>query len=203
MRANHFLLLLAIFLSFAGQANASYWFKVIDITPVDMLADSQSNFTVSVKGLGSERAYVELVFRNVSEGLTIICPKKIQNVFPQGVTEYDCIVMAGDLAPGNYSFVADVVAAGAPSGKMTGYVNIMGEDGSYASETVRGDQAALRGAEEPKEAEEPEKAEEPGEAGENAPEPAARPIESEKKSPASGALAAGLALFLASWRMKR
>jgi len=198
MRAHIFLLLLAVLLFLPGQTNASYWFRVIDITPVEMLPNSEANFTVSVKGLGSDRAYVELVFRNVSEGLTITCPRKIQNVFPQGVTDYDCIVAAGDLVPGNYSFVADVVVAGAPSGKMTGYVNIIGGNGNHAAVPVSVDQAALDGAEEPEKA------------VENASEPASEPVappdqpaEGEKKSPAPGAVAASLILFLALWRMKR
>ncbi|MFZ2537057.1 hypothetical protein [Methanothrix sp.] len=194
MRACFFLLLLAVFLLLPGQANASYWFQVIDITPVEMLPNSEANFTVSVKGLGSDRAYVELVFRNVSEGLTITCPKKIQNIFPQGVTNYDCIVAAGDLLPGNYSFVADVVVAGAPSGKKTGYVNIIGRNGNRASEPVRVDQPALEEAEDGEESEEPET------------EPLAqpdKPAESQKESPGPGALAASLVLILALWRMKR
>jgi len=194
MRAHIFLLLLAFLLLLPGQANASYWYQVIDITPVEMLPNSEANFTVSVKGLGSDRAYVELVFRNVSEGLTITCPRKIQNVFPQGVTDYDCIVAAGDLLPGNYSFVADVVVAGAPSGRMTGYVNIIGGNGNRAAVPVRVDQADLEEAEGGKKSEELET------------EPAAlpdKPGESEKKSPAPGAVAAGLVLILALWRMKR
>ena len=194
MRACFFLLLLAVFLLLPSQANASYWFQVIDITPVEMLPNSEANFTVSVKGLGSDRAYVELVFRNVSEGLTITCPKKIQNIFPQGVTNYDCIVGAGDLLPGNYSFVADVVVAGAPSGKKTGYVNIIGRSGNRASEPVRVDQPALEDAEPAGEFQEPET------------EPLAqpdKPAESQKESPAPGALAASLVLILVLWRMKR
>jgi len=199
MRSHIFLLLLAVLLLFLGQANASLWFKVIDITPVEMMPNSEANFTVSVKGLGSDRAYVELVFRDVPEGLTINCPRKIQNVFPQGVTNYDCIVAAGDLAPGNYSFVADVVVAGAPSGKMTGYVNIIGGNGYRATEAERVDQAAIKEGAEPEEAD--EHAAEP--VSEPASEPAAPPGESEKKSPAPGAVAASLILFLVLWRMKR
>lgn len=199
MRSHIFLLLLAVLLLFLGQANASLWFKVIDITPVEMMPNSEANFTVSVKGLGSDRAYVELVFRDVPEGLTINCPRKIQNVFPQGVTNYDCIVAAGDLAPGNYSFVADVVVAGAPSGKMTGYVNIIGGNGYRATEAERVDQAAIKEGAEPEEAD--EHAAEP--VSEPASEPAAPPGESEKKSPAPGAVAASLVLFLVLWRMKR
>jgi len=189
---------MAILLLLPGQTDASYWFRVIDITPVEMLANSEANFTVSVKGLGSDRAYVELVFRDVPEGLTITCPRKIQNVFPQGVTDYDCIVAAGDLPPGNYSFVADVVVAGAPSGKMTGYVNIIGGNGNHAAEPMRVDQAAPDGMEEPKKSAE--------NASEPASEPAALPDQTadrEKKSPASGVLATCLILFLALWRMKR
>jgi len=199
MRSHIFLLLLAVLLLFLGQANASLWFKVIDITPVEMMPNSEANFTVSVKGLGSDRAYVELVFRDVPDGLTINCPRKIQNVFPQGVTNYDCIVAAGDLAPGNYSFVADVVVAGAPSGKMTGYVNIIGGNGYRATEAERVDQAAIKEGAEPEEVD--EHAAEP--VSEPASEPAAPPGESEKKSPAPGAVAASLILFLVLWRMKR
>jgi len=131
--------------------------------------------------------------------LTINCPRKIQNVFPQGVTNYDCIVAAGDLAPGNYSFVADVVVAGAPSGKMTGYVNIIGGNGYRATEAERVDQAAIKEGAEPEEVD--EHAAEP--VSEPASEPAAPPGESEKKSPAPGAVAASLILFLVLWRMKR
>jgi len=104
------------------------------------------------------------------------------------VTNYDCIVAAGDLLPGNYSFVADVVVAGAPSGKKTGYVNIIGGNGNRASEPVRVDQLILEEAEESEE---------------HASEPAAQPAESEKKSPGPGAVAASLVLILALWRMKR
>ncbi|HNZ06102.1 MAG TPA: hypothetical protein PKL01_06510, partial [Methanothrix soehngenii] len=87
----------------------------------------------------------------------------------------------------------DVVVAGAPSGKKTGYVNIIGRNGNRASEPVRVDQPALEDAEE-------------GEFQEPETEPLAqpdKPAESQKESPAPGALAACLILFLALWRMKR
>ena len=195
MRAHIFLLLLAILLLLPGQGNASYWFQVIDITPVEMLPNSESNFTVSVKGLGSDRAYVELIFRNVSEGLTITCPRKIQNVFPQGVTDYDCIAAAGDLKPGNYSFVADVVVAGAPSGKMTGYVNIIGENGYNAAEPVKekeADSELVDGSE--------EMTSEPVNEPVDLPD---QPAGVGTKTPAPGAAASALILLLALWRMKR
>ena len=123
---NHFtLLLIPLLLLLAGQAGASYWFQVIDVTPIEMTPNSEANFTVSVKGLGSERAYVELVFKNKTEGLDFTCPKMIKNVYPTGVTKYNCSVKAADVSPGNYSFVVDVAAKGSPSGKRTAFINVL------------------------------------------------------------------------------
>ena len=121
-------LLLVTLLLQSGPANASGgWFKVINVTTIEMTANSEANFTVSVKGMGGERGYVELVFRNKSEGFDFTCPKMIKNVFPAGVTDYNCSVKAGDVAPGNYSFVVDSVAAGARPGKMTAYIDVVEE----------------------------------------------------------------------------
>ena len=132
---NHFtLLLIPLLLLLAGQAGASYWFQVIDITPLEMTPNSEANFTVSVKGLGSERAYVELVFKNKTEGLDFACPKMIKNVFPAGVTKYNCSVKAADVPPGNYSFVVDVAARGSPSGKKTAFINVVAAKSDAAIE---------------------------------------------------------------------
>ena len=132
---NHFsLLLIPLLLLLAGQAGASYWFQVIDVTPIEMTPNSEANFTVSVKGLGSERAYVELVFKNKTEGLDFTCPKMIKNVFPAGVTKYNCTVKAADVPPGNYSFVVDVAAKGSPSGKKTAFINVVAAKSDAAIE---------------------------------------------------------------------
>lgn len=134
---NCFWLVLLSLLLLAGPADASGWFKVINVTPIEMTANSEANFTVSVKGMGGERAYVELVFRNRSEGFDFTCPKMIKNVFPAGVTDYSCSVKAGDVAPGNYSFVVDAAAPGARPGKLTAYINVVEEksqaEGMYNS----------------------------------------------------------------------
>jgi hypothetical protein len=123
---NHFSLLLVPFLLLmAGLAGASFWFQVIDVTPIEMTPNSEANFTVSVKGMGSERAYVQLVFKNIAEGLDFTCDRRIKNVFPAGVTKYNCTVKIADLPPGNYSFVVDVAATGSPSGKKTAFINVV------------------------------------------------------------------------------
>ena len=132
---NHFtLLLIPLLLLLAGLAGASYWFQVIDVTPIEMTPNSEANFTVSVKGLGSERAYVELVLKNKTEGLDFACPKMIKNVYPTGVTKYNCTVKAADVSPGNYSFVVDVAARGSPSGKRTAFINVLAAKRSAAIE---------------------------------------------------------------------
>lgn len=118
-------LLLPILLLSSPVDASGGWFKVINVTPIEMTANSEANFTVSVKGMGGERAYVELVFRNRSEGFDFTCPKMIKNVFPAGVTDYECSVKAGDVAPGNYSFVVDTAAPGARPGRMTAYINVI------------------------------------------------------------------------------
>jgi len=132
---NHFsLLLISLLLLLAGQAGASYWFQVINVTPIEMTPSSEANFTVSVKGLGSERAYVELVFKNKTEGLDFTCPNMIKNVYPAGVTKYNCTVKAADVSPGNYSFVVDVAAKGSPSGKKTAFINVVAAKSDAAIE---------------------------------------------------------------------
>jgi len=127
MKNNLALLLISLILILSNQAGASFWFQVIDVTDIVTTPNSEANFTVSVKGLGSERAYVELVFKNISDGLQFSCPKMIKNVYPAGVTEYNCSVMVGDLPAGNYSFVVDVAAHSAPSGKRTAFVNVVND----------------------------------------------------------------------------
>jgi hypothetical protein len=125
MKNRFSILLVAILLLLAGHAGASFWFQVINVTPIVMTPNSEANFTVSVKGLGSERAYVELVFRNKTEGLDFSCPRMIKNVFPAGVTQYNCTAKAAEVPPGNYSFVVDVAAMGSPSGKKTAFINVL------------------------------------------------------------------------------
>lgn len=114
--------LLALLL--AGLASGSYWFKVIDVSPINLTPNSEANFTVAVKGLGSQGGYVQLVFKNMSQGLNISCQKITKYVFPTGVTKFNCTISAGDVAPGNYSFEVASAAKGSRASKMTAYVEI-------------------------------------------------------------------------------
>jgi hypothetical protein len=184
------LLITFLLLMTTGQAGASFWFKVIEITPIEMKANSEANFTVSVKGLGSERAYVELVFKNISDGFHISCPKMIQNVFPAGVTRFNCSVNAADVPPGNYSFVADVAAKGSPSGKKTGFINVLAKDGV---QTIPQQDSSM--------------ASEPALQGYNASQDergaSEEPLAQSQNMPAAGAAASILAMLLVFRKMAR
>jgi hypothetical protein len=135
-------LLITLLMLLAGQAGASFWFQVREITPIEMMPNSEANFTVSVKGMGSERAYVELVFKNKTDGFDFSCQKIIKNVFPAGVTQYNCSVKAADVPPGNYSFVVDVAATGSPSGKKTGFINVLAKDAGRTIDPMANEGAA-------------------------------------------------------------
>ena len=172
------ILLLGLLLLLAGQAAASYWFQVVGISPVKMAPNSEANFTVTVKGLGSQGSYVQLLFKNVSQGLSIACPKMIKYVFPTGITSYNCSVKAGDIEPGNYSFVVDVAARGAPSGKKTAYVEVESAQIAPSAEGV----ASNEGQE---------------------PSPSTQTEQAAKGMPGPGAALAALAVMLASKRMMR
>jgi hypothetical protein len=119
------ILLLLIFLLLTGQASASYWFQVTDVSPISMEPNSDANFTVAVKGLGSEGAYVQVVFRNMSEGLSIASSDKLRYVFPTGTTRFNFTLRAGDVAPGNYSFEVGVVAKSSLPGWRKAYVDVV------------------------------------------------------------------------------
>jgi hypothetical protein len=188
---NHFsLLLISLLLLLTGLAGASYWFQVINVTPIEMTPSSEANFTVSVKGLGSERAYVELVFKNKIEGLDFTCPKMIKNVYPAGVTKYNCTIKAADVSPGNYSFVVDVAAKGSPSGKKTAFINVVAAKSDAAIEPEK--QPMLTGP--MLQAYNASKAEQTNQTPANEPQA--------QKTPAFGSAAAILAVLVAMRRIK-
>jgi len=137
--------LVLLFWMLTGHACASYWFQVVDISQTSMMPNSEANFTVAVKGLGSSGSYVQLVFKNMSEGLQVSCPKMIKYVFPAGVTTYNCTLKSGDIAPGNYSYVVDVAAKGSPSGKKTGYVEVTSDVTGQMTESPANASGGARG----------------------------------------------------------
>lgn len=201
---NHLaLLLISLILLLSNQAGASYWFQVIDVTPIVATPNSEANFTVSVKGLGSDRAYVELVFKNISEGLDFTCPKMIKNVYPAGVTKYNCSVNVGDLPEGNYSFEVDVAAHSSPSGKKVAFVNVVTDAGLSEVQLEGGANPSLQANRE-FEADEDSQSQADNPSDNPADNPANSPADQEaQESPAPGAAAAILVLMLVMRLMER
>jgi hypothetical protein len=193
------ILLILLLLQLAGQSNASYWFKVTQISPITMMPNSEANFTVSVKGLGSQGEYVELRFLNKSQGIDTSCDKLIKYVFPTGTTKYNCTVKSADISPGNYSFVVDVAAKGAPSGKKTAYVNVVAPGNSEVIESLLNQSAlenkslSIQGSEEAK----VNLTNQTNATSHAAAGPEAR------GTPALGVMPAVFALLLIMWRMRR
>jgi hypothetical protein len=193
------ILLILLLLLLAGQANASYWFKVTEISPITMMPNSEANFTVSVKGLGSQGGYVQLIFLNKSQGIDTSCDKLIKYVFPTGTTKYNCSVKSADIPQGNYSFVVDVAAKGAPSGKKTAYVNVVVAGTGEAIES-RMDQNAPENQSQSIQGLEEDKVNLTNQT--SATNNAAAGTEA-RGTPALGVMPAVLALLLIMWRMRR
>ncbi|MGB3944632.1 MAG: hypothetical protein WBK88_07570 [Methanothrix sp.] len=107
-----------LLLLIAGQAEASVFFKIVEVPAVQVSPGEEAGFTVSIQNLGSQSGYAGLIFRNIPEGLSIVGPRCTKWVDSGTMREFDCQLMveAGDVPPGNYTFEVGIVAAGAPPG---------------------------------------------------------------------------------------
>jgi hypothetical protein len=193
------ILLILLLLLLAGQASGSYWFKVTEISPITMMPNSEANFTISVKGLGSQGEYVQLIFLNKSQGIDTSCDKLIKYVYPTGTTKYNCSVKSADISQGNYSFVVDVAAKGAPSGKKTAYVNVVvpgtGEviESRMNQNATENQSQSIQGSGEAK----------TNLTNQTAATNHAAAVPVARGTPALGVMPAVLALLLIMWRMRR
>ena len=100
----------------AGQAEASVFFKIVEVPTIYVSPEGEASFTVFVENLGSESTYAGLKFRNIPEGLSIVGPRCTKWVDSGTTREFDCelALEAGDVSPGSYSFEVGIVATGAP-----------------------------------------------------------------------------------------
>jgi len=100
----------------AGQAEASVFFKIVEVPTVYVSPEGEASFTVFVENLGSKSTYAGLKFRNIPEGLSIVGPRCTKWVDSGTTLEFDCelAVEAGNISPGSYSFEVGIVATGAP-----------------------------------------------------------------------------------------
>jgi hypothetical protein len=117
-----------------GVSSASYYFEILNISEVKLAPDSDTNFTVSVKGLGSQGGYVDLVYRNLSTNLTVVKDRKMKYVFPAGIAKFEHTMKAGNVEPGNYSFEVGISAKGSPPNWRTVHA-IVEPEGAETCET--------------------------------------------------------------------
>ncbi len=116
------ILLLLLFLLLAGSAGAAAYFRIIDVSPIHIAPNSEANFTVTVKGLGPQGEYVQLLFRNLTPGLSITyAGGGYRYVLPTGTRTYNCTMKAGNVEPGNYSFDIGIYAQEAKTNWRTAY----------------------------------------------------------------------------------
>ena len=118
------IVLISIFfnlLLLTGISTASYYYDILNISKVKLVPNSDTEFNVSVKGLGSEGGYVDLIYRNLSTNLTIVKERKMKYVFPAGTTNFEQTMKAGNVEPGNYSFEVGITSKGSPPNWRTAY----------------------------------------------------------------------------------
>lgn len=191
---------LLLVLLLAGQAEASVFFKIVDVPTIYVSPEGETGFAISVENLGSASTYAGLAFRNIPEGLSIVGPRCTKWVDSGTTLEFDCqlSVEAGDVSPGTYSFEVGIAAKGAPP-EWTPVEVIVSDDVSLrvgeAEEVEEAEGADLAGMEEEEEEEYP-------------PCPVVRDVggaEEEEETPGFGVGTAlgALALLLISGRIRR
>lgn len=118
------LISLITILFFAGNACAAPFFRIIDVSPIHMAPNSEANFTTTVKGLGSEGGYVQLIFKNMTPGISASYTEGYRYVLTTGTRKFNCSVKTGNIPPGNYSFDIGIYAQDAKINWRTAYVEV-------------------------------------------------------------------------------
>jgi hypothetical protein len=116
-----------IFLTFLLLVNltkASSFFEVMNISPIKMVPNSETNFVVTVKDLGSEGGYVDLIFRNLSANISVIQKGGTRYIFSGATNSFNGTIKVGDVALGNYTFGIGLSAKGSPYNWRTAYIDV-------------------------------------------------------------------------------
>ena len=106
----------------ANLTSASSFFEIMNISPIKMVPNSETNFTVTVKGLGSKGGYVDLLFKNLSANLSVVQNEGTKYIFSGTTNSLNGTIKAGDVAPGNYTFEMGLSAKGSPYNWRKAYI---------------------------------------------------------------------------------
>jgi hypothetical protein len=115
------LLPLLLILLLASDAGAAAYFRITNVSPIYIVPNSEANFTVDVKSLGPDGEYVQLIFKNLTPGLSIDYAGGLRYVVPTGTRLFNCSMRAGNVAPGNYTFDIGIYAQDAKTNWREAY----------------------------------------------------------------------------------
>lgn len=170
-------LLLLIVLLLPSLSIASSYFRIIDVSPIQLYPGTEANFTVTVRGLGSEGQYVKLLFRDLPPGLLVVEAGGMRYIYPTGTRAFLCRMKAEGAKEGNYSFQIGIVAKDSPYAWRTAFAAVAPERRLALDLNASGSQSASQNA--------------------SSPAPRAKQGDGSRATPAGGALAAAAALLLA------
>ncbi|MFB3763685.1 MAG: hypothetical protein ACE14P_00385 [Methanotrichaceae archaeon] len=115
---------LILLLLLVDNAGAAAFYRIINVSPINVAPNSEANFTATVKGYGPEGGYVQLIFKNVTPGLAVSYNEGFKYVLATGTRKFNCTVKAGNIPPGNYSFNMGIYAQDAKTNWITAYAMV-------------------------------------------------------------------------------
>ena len=117
------------------------YFKVFNISPINLYPNSEVNFTVNLKSMGGNGAFAQPIF-NTTEGLSAKAPGGMKYIVATGNRTYNCTMRAENITPGNYSFQVGVYAQSAPYSWRTAYLTVEAPMMSIEGQVNRSENAA-------------------------------------------------------------
>jgi hypothetical protein len=122
MKKVAFIIIVLTILLQANLVSASSFFEIMNVSTIKMVPNSETNFTVTVKDLGSKGGYVDLVFRNLSTNLSVIQNGGTKYISSGATNSFNGTIKAGDVAPDNYTFEMGLSAKGSPYNWRKAYI---------------------------------------------------------------------------------
>jgi hypothetical protein len=117
-------ILISLLLLLIGHASANSYFKVVEVSPIIVAPDSESNFTVTLRSMGGSGAFAEPIF-SLPNGLSAKSPGGLKYIVATGSRVYNCTMLASNITPGNYTFRIGVYAQDAPYSWRTAYAIVI------------------------------------------------------------------------------
>jgi len=125
-------------------SNASSFFEILNVSPIKTAPNSETNFTITVKGLGSKGGYVDLVFKNLTTNLSVVQNGGTKYIFSGATNSFNGTIKAGDIASGNYTFAIGLSAKGSPYNWKKAYIIIEPQEANKSVISERGKEGIIK-----------------------------------------------------------